>query len=125
MNISEIGLSINGYPIPCSEPRKVEFDEGEYITAYHALYIGTDIKCLDHGNNISRSDFPDGYSIFTFNLAADSEMHAHLNLLKTCILQLAIQFSKVVNKTTQLLVFGGSQSVIEFDRYQTVFSDIN
>ena len=86
MNISEIGLSINGQPIPFSEPLKLNFDEkegtDEYIWAYHRLFTGTDIKCLDHGNNISRSDFPNGYAIFTFNLAPDSEIGDHLNLLK-------------------------------------------
>ena len=38
MNISEIGLSINGHPFPYSEPLKLKFDEGEYIRAYHALF---------------------------------------------------------------------------------------
>ena len=47
MNISEIGLSINGHPVPYSEPLKLKFDEGEYIRAYHALFPSTDIKCLD------------------------------------------------------------------------------
>ena len=56
MNISEIGLSINGQPIPYSEPLKLQFGDdgyGEYIRAYHALFTGTDIKCSDRGNNIS------------------------------------------------------------------------
>ena len=51
MHISEIGLSINGQPIPYSEPLKLKFDDdeglGEYIWAYHALFMGTDLKCLD------------------------------------------------------------------------------
>ena len=75
MNISEIGLSINGQPIPYSEPLKLNFGEdgyGEYIRAYHSLFTGTDIKCSDRGNNISQADFADGYTIFTFNLAPDS-----------------------------------------------------
>ena len=125
MNISEIGLRINGQPIPNSEPVKLKFDEGEYIRPYHALFTGTDIKCLDHGINISKLDFPDDYSIFTFNLALDLEMGEHLNLLKTGTLWIAVQFSKTVSKTTQLLIFSEFQSIIEFDTYHTVFSDIN
>ena len=83
MNISEIGLSINGQPIPYSETLKLKFNDdgtGEYVRAYDALFTGTDVKCLDHGNNISRADFLSGYSIFTFNLAPDSETGEHLNL---------------------------------------------
>ena len=125
MNISRIGLSINGHPIPYSEPLKLKFDEGEHIRAFHALFTGTDIKCLDQGNNISRSDFPDDYSISTFNLAPDSETGKHLNLFKTGTLWLAVRFSKAVSKTTQLLVFGEFQSIIQFDIYWNVFSDIN
>ena len=56
MNISEIGLSINGQPVPYSEPLKLNFGNdgnGEHMRAYHALFTGTDIKCADHGNNKS------------------------------------------------------------------------
>ena len=41
MNISEIGLSINGQPVPYSEPLKLNFGNdgnGEHIRAYHALF---------------------------------------------------------------------------------------
>ena len=97
MNISRIGLSTNGHPTPYSEPLKLKFDEAEYTRAYHALFTSTDIKCLDRGNNISRSDFMSGYAIFTFNLVPDSETGEHLNLLKTGTLQLSVQFSKAVS----------------------------
>ena len=126
MNISEIGLSINGQPIPYSEPLKLHFDDngyGECIRAYHALFTGTDIKCADRGNNIGRLEFANGYSIFAFNLAPDSETGEHLNLLKTGTLRLSVQFSKAVSKTTQVLIFGEFQGVIELDRYRSVFSD--
>ena len=118
MNISEIGLSINGQPVPYSEPLKLQFDDdgyGEYIRAYHALFTRADIKCSDHGNNISRTDFADGYTIFAFNLAPDSETGEHLNLLRTGTLRLGVHFSKAVSKMTQVLIFGEFQGVIEFD----------
>ena len=44
MNVSEIGLSINGQPPPYSEPLKLIFNDngsGQYIRAYHALFSGT------------------------------------------------------------------------------------
>ena len=109
MNISEIGLSINGQPISYSELLKIKFNDdctGEYVRAYHALFTGTDIKCLDHGNNISKADFPSGYSIFTFNLAPDSETGENLNLQKTGTLCLAAQFSKAVSQTTHVDFWG-------------------
>ena len=105
MNISEIGLSVNGQSIPYSELLKLNFGEdgyGEYMRAYYSLFTGTDIKCSDHGSNISQADFADGYTIFTFNLALDSETGDHLNLIRTSTLQLGVQFSKAVNKTTQV-----------------------
>ena len=75
------------------------------------------------GNNIGRLEFANGYSIFAFNLAPDSETGEHLNLLKTGTLHLSVQFSKAVSKTTQVLIFGEFQGVIELDRYRSVFSD--
>ena len=71
----------------------------------------------------SHDEFANGYSIFTFNLSPDSETGEHLNLLRTGTLCLAVQFSKSVSKTTQVLIFGEFQSVIELDRYRAVFSD--
>lgn len=126
MNISETGLSTNGQPMTYSEPLKLHFgdlDYSEHIMAYHALFTGSDIKCADCGNNISCDEFANGYSIFTFNLSPNSETGEHHNLLRRGILHLVVQFSKSVSKTTQVLIFGGFQSVIELDRYTAVFSD--
>ena len=57
MFVNEIGLVVNGQPMPYAEPLKFKFNEngaGKYIRAYHALVTGTDIKCSGQGNNISR-----------------------------------------------------------------------
>ena len=117
MNISEIGLSINGQPVPYSEPLKLHFGDdgyGEYIRAYHALFTGTDIKCSDHGNNISRTDFGDGYTIFTFNLTPDSNTGEHLNLLRQ-VPYVWVFSSPKQSPKQQVLIFGEFQGVIEFD----------
>ena len=44
---------------------------GEYITAVHSL--STDIAggCYDHGNAISREDFPNEYTLISFDTSAD------------------------------------------------------
>ena len=125
MNVSEIGLSINGQPLPYSEPLKLIFNDngsGQYIRAYHALFSGID-KCLDRGNNISKTDYGKGYTIFTFNLSPDSDIGNHFSLLKTGSLRFSAHFSKAVSKTTQLLIFGEFDSVIELDRLRAVYSD--
>ena len=43
---------------------------GEYITAFQSL--STDIAggCYDHGNDISKEDFPNGYTLISFNTSA-------------------------------------------------------
>ena len=125
MNITEIGFSINGQPLPYSEPLKLHFNNdgsGQFVRAYHALFSGID-KCLDKGNNIKRSEFGQGYTIFTFNLSPDSDVGNHFSLIKTGSLRFSAHFSKAVSKTTQLLIFGEFDSVIELDRLRAVYSD--
>ena len=91
------------------------------------LFTGTDIKCLDNdANNISRDQISQvDVASLLFNLAPHSETGEHLNLQKTGTLHLAAQFSKAVSKRTQVLIFGEFHSVIEIDRYQVVFSDLD
>ena len=55
--VNEIGLIVNGQPMPYAEPLKLTFNvngTGEYIRAYHALVTGTEIKYSGQGNNINR-----------------------------------------------------------------------
>ena len=44
---------------------------GEYITALQSLLTHTAGDCYDHGNAISREDFPNGYTLISFATSTD------------------------------------------------------
>jgi len=55
-----------------------------YVEAYHTLFSGTGIHFLNEGNSISRDDYANSYTLFTFDLTPDLSANCagHWNLVK-------------------------------------------
>ena len=54
---------------------------GEYITAFQSLSTDIASSCYDHGNTICREDFPDDYTLISFDTSADCVQKPILILL--------------------------------------------
>ena len=79
--MTSCGLLKNNKPIP-NRPYQTNFpveEGGECIAAFQSL--STDIAggCYNHGNAISREDFPNGYTLISFNTLADLCPIAYFN----------------------------------------------
>ena len=63
------GLLKNDEPIPNRLYQTNFLTEGgeEYITAFQSLLTDIAGGCYDHGNAISREDFPNGYTLMSFD----------------------------------------------------------
>ena len=83
--LTSLGLFVNTIPVPGKRIETKFSEEGgqQYINAYLSLFNGSNSLGHDHGNYISRADFPNGYSLFAFDLTPDlSDGGGHLSLLK-------------------------------------------
>ena len=67
-----MGTHKNNEPVP-NRPYLTNILTGgeEYITAFQSLLTDISGSCYDHGNAISREDFPDSYTLISFGTSAD------------------------------------------------------
>ena len=97
----------NNEPIP-NRPYQTNFPAeggGEYITAFQSL--STDIAggCYNHGNAISREDFPHGYTLISFDTSADLCPKAYFDLIDKGGLKLELQFGSTLSQTVNIIVY--------------------
>ncbi len=67
-NVNYVSVHVNGEQIP-QTPLKPDFAEGRKnsVRAYYTLFSGMDKMYMNEGNDISLSDYPNGYTLYAFD----------------------------------------------------------
>lgn len=122
-NYSSIAFYIDSVACP-SKPYECDFANHQYIRAYHSLFEGSNINHSDIGNNISKTDYPNGYALLAVDLTPDLCSSAtHISVPKTGSLRIDIQFSVALPSSVTAIVFAEFDSLIEIDQYRNVVTD--
>lgn len=125
--VNYIAIHSNGESVPW-KPMQMRFsdtDTSGHIVAYQTLFQGTNILHKDQGLHINREEYGAGFTLFCFDLSADSSDGGHLNLLKTGSVRLELQFQEPLANTVQLLVYSEWDSILEIDRSRNVILNIS
>ncbi|XP_006813474.1 uncharacterized protein F54H12.2-like [Saccoglossus kowalevskii] len=124
--ITSLVLNVRGEQVP-AKPLKTDFTAGggrSCIMAYYSLFTGTNKMGQDQGNGITRDEYPEGYTIFAFDLTPDeSASDYHLNLIQEGKIGLEIQFRQALTETVSVLIYAEYDNVIEIDRDRNVLTD--
>lgn len=111
-----IGVYVNGQPTP-HQPLELDFENDNFIHAYHNLFLNSD------GLYLSRSEFPQGNSLFLFNLSADLCDGDHLSLIRRGNLRIELKFAKPLPQTVSLIAFAEFESLIEINKARNILFD--
>ena len=116
LKIHFLCLYIDGVQVS-SEPLQPNFTEGLYVDLYHSLFSGCSIHFLNEGNAISRSDYPDGYCLFAFDLTPDSSANdlTHWNLLKHGKVWLDVTFAESLSTKLNCIVYAEYENILEIE----------
>ena len=107
-----------------SKPLKPDFENGLYSRNYASLFSATGLMNSDQGNDIRRSDYTKGYTLFRFYLISDlSHWGGHFHLLKTGSLWLEINLKNALPATVNVTVYGEFQNINEIDKARNVIVD--
>ncbi|XP_077862736.1 uncharacterized protein F54H12.2-like [Saccoglossus kowalevskii] len=124
--ITSLVLNVGGEQVP-AKPLKTDFtaDGGRScIMAYYTLFTSTNKIGQDQGNGITQDEYPEGYTIFAFDLTPDeSASDYHLNLIQEGKIGLEIQFRQASTETVSVLIYAEYDNVIEIDRDRNVLTD--
>ena len=126
-DLSFLGVYVDGEPLP-GKPLQPDFDAAggrSFIMAYQSLFSGTGFMFHDLGNEITRDDFHQGYSIFCFDLTPDLNHEQHYNLIKKGNLRIEFQFAKTLPQSSNILVLAEFENLIEIDNQRNVLFDFS
>jgi len=84
-------------------PVEPSFGNNQYINAYMSLFIGTGKSQKDEGNDISRSDYPKGFTLYAFDLTPDLAEHDHFNLRREGSVRIDMKFGTALTATINSL----------------------
>ena len=122
-NIDYLSLQVGSEQIP-SSPLQPNFDEKLYIREYQQLLDALGYWHTDRGIEISRDTYPEGFTLFGFNLTPTSRQCSEaFNLLKQGNLQLNIKFKKALTASTSVICHMTFENMMEIDQSRNVMFD--
>ena len=116
-NINKIEVNLAGNSQPHA-PISLDFENKSYIRAFNAMF--TNKTSREHGNDIDRNDFADGYTIFCFEFTPDLSSGDHFDIVRYENLVLRISFKKVLDRAINCLTYLEFDSIITYDKYGVV-----
>ena len=121
--VSYVGVSVNGQEIPF-RPLKLSYANSKFIEAYATLFSGTGKMNYDAGNDISRQEYPNGYTLYAFDLTPDMcGSSPHFNVVQKGNLAIDIQFTTAPAAAVSVLCYGEFENTVHIDSDRNVIYD--
>ena len=120
-DVREIAVYVNGKTL--SSPLKLNFEQNEYLEAYRGLFITTGKINRDEGIGLTRKDFPNGYSLFGFDLSPALCNGGHQEPIKEGSLRINLEFAKALPNTVALILYAEFDNIIKVNKVRGVLKD--
>ena len=125
--LTSCGLIKNNEPLP-GRPYQTNFPAdgaGEYITAFQSLLTDLSGGCYDHGNSISRDDYPLGYTLISFDTSPDLCQKTYLDPVTEGDIQLEFQFGEALTQTVNVIIYAEFNQLVEINENREIIHDFN
>lgn len=124
-NITEIALRVNGVSHP-GPPYKPDFSSSQFVRSYVDLMTVFDYFNTDDTNGLTMKEFKNGYTIYAFDLTADSDITApyrQANVPQN--IRLDLQFKDTLTTTINVLIYAVFDSTIEITKLRDTILQYN
>ncbi|KAJ8023215.1 hypothetical protein HOLleu_35549 [Holothuria leucospilota] len=121
-HLNFLALYVDGEQLPW-KPLRPNFTDDRYIMSYQTLYSGLNSMFTDKGNQINRSDYGKGYTLYAFDLTPDLANGGHFNLRKNGNVRLEMQFENALTRSVSVIVYAEYDAVVEVDKSRVFPSD--
>ena len=101
----------------------MNFTNELYQKAYYSLFNGLVKAGLDIGNQITRSDYANGYALFAFDLTPDVCNGDHFNLVKNGNLRISLVFDGHLGSNINCIVYMEYENIIEINKSRNILWD--
>ena len=132
-DVSTITLSVNGEEIPFKQLR-LKFPNTtnkrdksvDFLQAYNTLFSGTGKMFSNMGLDITRDDYPHGFTLFAFDLTPDMCNTAdYFNTVQRGTLSVDITFEKDTPEAISMVCYSDFENIICIDSERNVIYDIS
>ena len=117
-SLNYLDVSVNGKSLPRERPLEPDFANEQYTDVY-SLMFGTKWMA-DEGTNISRQDYPNGYTIYCINIDPNSQSTFQTPIESYGDLKLEARFSEPLSESANILVYASFPHVIEVDATRNI-----
>ena len=114
---------MDGQNVQNIKPLKIDFDNRQFFPAYSALFTGTVRLFHDEGLMVDRLDYPDGYSIYCFDLSPDLTDDQKFDHVQTGSVRLQLKFSQQLQQPITLIIYAEYQNLLEIDFNRNIVYD--
>ena len=120
--INFLAVYVNGRQVP-AKPLQPNFETGQYVRSYVNLFSATGKQAQDEGNELTRDDFGNGYTLFGFDLTPDACDGGCFHLVHKGNLRIEIHFAAPLAQTVNVVVYDESEAVLEIDKGRNIIYD--
>ena len=100
-----------------SEPLELNFTTGAILEGYYSLFSALGIQNANTSINISRTDYPDGYTLFAFDLTGGDPFSREI---KTGNIRIEARFKDATTETITAITLGRYPDYFQLDSYRNV-----
>lgn len=111
-NVNSIGLYVDSQSVP-GEPIQCNYEKDLYTAAFLSLFEGAE------GNFISRTDYPEGYCMYMFNIS-EKYGKEYMEFIQRGHTRLNLRFDKTPTETLTVIVYSQFPSVLKIDETRNV-----
>src|SRR6267154_215520 len=104
-------------------PIEPNFTTNQTIMGYMSLFNGTGKQQKDEGNDITREDYANGYTLYGFDLTPDFSEDYHFNLAKDGAVRVDVKFAAALANTINVIVYAEFENILEIDRNRSILFD--
>ena len=123
-SLGELSVYLDGQ-LHGIKPLKLDYRRNQYVAAFVSLYSGTGKDNKDEGNDISRSEFAEGYALYAYDLTPDLSEADHFNLSRQGTVRIDLKFDAALGNTVTVIAYAEFENVIEIDRNRNVVFDFS
>ena len=126
--VTTVTLTVNGEELPFKQlTLNYKDNEENFIQAYNTLFSGTGKMNYNTGLDISREDYPKGYTLYAFDLTPDMcGSSPYFNMVQRGSLTVDITFAEAPGAAAIAMVcYGDFENVIQIDSEKNVIYDMS
>ena len=105
-------------------PIEVDYATNNYVEGYASIYAATGKLFRDESCNITHAEYPNGYSIYAFDLSPDYSGDCdHYQLSRDSNVRIDLLFGEATPNTINALIYIESDGLIQINRNRQVLFD--